>query len=187
MYKDIIAVSNRNLCKGPLTNQIETICKYEPKGVMLREKNLSENEYKTLAIEVMDICTSYQVPCILHNYVEVARDLACENIHLPMNIFRKCHDNLDDFKCIGASIHSVEEALEAQKLGANYITAGHIYATDCKKGLAPRGPEYLMNICDNVTIPVYAIGGISLDKEQIGYMKTCGAAGVCIMSGMMEL
>lgn len=90
-------------------------------------------------------------------------------------------------KKIGCSIHSVEEAVEAQKLGASYITAGHIYATDCKKGLAPRGLEFLKEVCDSVTIPVYAIGGIDVDGTRRDEVKMCGAAGSCIMSGMMSL
>lgn len=90
-------------------------------------------------------------------------------------------------KKIGCSIHSVEEAVEAQKLGASYITAGHIYATDCKKGLAPRGLEFLKEVCESVTIPVYAIGGIDVEGTRRDEVKMCGAAGSCIMSGMMRL
>ena len=90
-------------------------------------------------------------------------------------------------KKIGCSIHSVEEGVEAQKLGASYITAGHIYATDCKKGLAPRGLEFLKKVCESVTIPVYAIGGIDVDGTRRDEVKMCGAAGSCIMSGMMRL
>ena len=88
---------------------------------------------------------------------------------------------------IGTSTHSPAEALEAQQLGATYVTAGHIYTTDCKKGLPPRGLDFLQNVCNAVTIPVYAIGGIKLNAGQINEVKSCGASGVCIMSGMMHL
>ena len=82
---------------------------------------------------------------------------------------------------------SVEEAKEAQKLGATYLTAGHIYTTDCKKGLPPRGLDFLREICNAVTIPVYAIGGIHAGTGQIREVMECGASGACIMSEMMKI
>ena len=88
------------------------------------------------------------------------------------------------FEIIGASCHSLEEAKEAERLGCTYITAGHIFLTDCKKGLPGRGLTFLQNICENVSIPVYAIGGIS--NENINDVRQTGAAGACIMSGFMK-
>ena len=60
-----------------------------------------------------------------------------------------------DFNLIGVSVHSVEEAIFAEKMGAGYVTAGHIFLTDCKKGLAARGLPFLKNVCESVGIPVY--------------------------------
>lgn len=68
-------------------------------------------------------------------------------------------------------------------LGATYITAGHIFATDCKKGVPPRGLDFLSSVCSFVNIPVYAIGGISPVNAQKAI--DAGAEGVCIMSGLM--
>ena len=82
---------------------------------------------------------------------------------------------------------TVEEAKEAEQLGASYLTAGHIYATDCKRGLPPRGLGFLKEVCREVSIPVYGIGGIKFDEEQWNDMKKCGAVGGCVMSGMMEI
>ena len=76
---------------------------------------------------------------------------------------------------------------EAEQLGASYLTAGHIYATDCKRGLPPRGLGFLKEVCREVSIPVYGIGGIKFDEEQWNDMKKCGAVGGCVMSGMMEI
>ena len=81
----------------------------------------------------------------------------------------------------------VEEAKEAEGLGASYLTAGHIYATDCKKGLPPRGLTFLEKICRNTTIPVYAIGGIGLTDGRIEEVIRCGARGACIMSEVMKI
>ena len=88
------------------------------------------------------------------------------------------------FEKIGVSCHSVDDALEAERLGAAYITFGHVFATDCKKGLEPRGIEALRKVCEAVKIPVYAIGGINC--ENIGLVFENGAGGACVMSGFMK-
>ena len=108
-------------------------------------------------------------------------------IHLPLFLLREISENPGDFLAVGCSVHSVEEAKEAQKLGATYLTAGLIYTTDCKKGLPPRGLDFLREICNAVTIPVYAIGGIHAGTRQIQEVMDCGASGACIMSEMMRI
>ena len=87
-------------------------------------------------------------------------------------------------KNFGVSVHSVENAIAAEKLGADYITAGHIFSTSCKPGLTPRGEEFLRQVAAAVDIPVYGIGGIG--SENIDKIKNCGAAGACLMSSLME-
>ena len=87
------------------------------------------------------------------------------------------------FSVLGASCHSVEDAVEAEKLGCTYLTAGHVFATDCKRGLPGRGLDFLKAVCQSMSIPVYAIGGIS--PENIADVRKAGAAGACVMSGLM--
>ena len=184
----IIAVSNRKLCNRPFLEQIERVCKIHPEAVILREKDLTEEEYGTLAKEVMNICSRYQVSCILHNFWKTALELGCTSVHLPLPILQKITDEeKKKFTKIGISIHSVEEAKEAERLGASYLTAGHIYTTDCKKGLPPRGLEFLENVCKAVKIPVYAIGGIHPGTGQLNEIMEHGSAGGCIMSDMMKI
>lgn len=183
----VICVTNRHLSEKSLARQVEIVCKFHPKAIILREKDLPEDEYIILANEVLDICTKNGVECILHFYPNVAKKLKCNAIHLPLFKLRENQKCLSGFKIIGTSVHSVEEAIEAQNLGATYISAGHIFATDCKKGVPPRGLEFLKEVCQAVNIPVYAIGGIKLSDEQIKLITDCGAAGGCIMSGMMKL
>ena len=84
---------------------------------------------------------------------------------------------------LGASCHSVEDAKLAEKLGCTYIIAGHIYNTDCKKGLEGRGTDFLKSVVDVVQIPVYAIGGIK--PGNYTEIKSAGASGACIMSSAM--
>ncbi|WP_458396868.1 thiamine phosphate synthase [Anaerotignum sp.] len=182
---DILCVTNRNLCREDFLQRIEKIAENRPKGIILREKDLSEEEYKTLAEKVLNCCKKYDVPCILHSFVDAAMELGAENIHLPLHILREMDEKTKEaFKIIGASCHSVEEAQEAERLGCTYITAGHVFVTDCKKGLAPRGLEFLRKVCESVSVPVYAIGGIS--NANIDLVRKASAAGACVMSGLMR-
>lgn len=173
---DIIAVSNRALT----TDFFGQLKKISSVGIpiILREKDLNENEYEALAKKAIADCDDI----ILHTFTETAKKLNHKKIHLPMHIFRTAE--LTDFDIVGASVHSVEEAVEAQRLGASYITAGHIFETDCKKGVLPRGLDFLKSVCNAVSIPVYAIGGIT--PENAYSAVDAGAAGVCVMSGLMK-
>lgn len=186
-YKNVIAVTNRKLSSRPFLEQMKRVCKLHPRAVILREKDLSEEEYAELAVQILTLCKQYQVPCMLHTYLEIARKLQHPYIHLSLFLLKENSEKLSDFLAVGCSIHSVEEAKEAQKLGATYLTAGHIYTTDCKKGLPPRGLDFLREICNAVTIPVYAIGGIHAGTRQIQEVMDCGASGACIMSEMMRI
>ena len=184
LYEKILVITNRHLCQRPFLEQIRFLAQKRPAGIVLREKDLSEAEYLALAGRVLEACRESGTPVILHSYLEAAKELGCERIHLPLWILREEKENLKDFTCIGASVHSVREAVEAEQLGASYVTAGHIFATDCKKGLAPRGLPFLKNVCNAVTIPVYGIGGITLRNSSLVLEQ--GAAGFCMMSAAMR-
>jgi len=97
----------------------------------VRNDNIQSDSIQTK--EVSMICKQNKVKLIIHFYSEVAEKLNCESIHLPLFELKENYEKLSKFKTIGTSVHSVEEAIEAQKLGATYISAGHIFATDCKK------------------------------------------------------
>ncbi len=164
--------------------RIEKIAVCRPSGIILREKDLSLEEYSMLAIQVMKICDRYDVRCILHSFVDTAITLKAKAVHLPMHILSEMTSKQkNQFDIIGASCHSVNEALKAKDAGCTYITAGHIFETQCKKGLAGRGIEFLKNICRAVDIPVYAIGGI--DVKNIALVRDEGANGSCVMSSFM--
>ena len=184
MFKTI-CVTNRNICQGDFLERIEAIGKEKPDALILREKDLSEAEYETLAQSVLEICRKHQLPCILHNFSNAAKKLHHPAVHLPLPILRKLPDKEKVFfEELGASCHSVEEAMEAEKLGCTYITAGHIFETNCKKGLPGKGIEFLKEVCRSVSIPVYAIGGIG--PANIDAIREAGAAGACRMSGFMR-
>lgn len=181
---DILCVTSRNLCKEDFLVRIQRIAACHPAGIILREKDLTEDEYSALAQQVMKICAEQSTRCILHRFVDVAISLHTEAIHLPLHILRGMSEaQKAQFRMIGASCHSVEDALEARALGCSYITAGHVFETDCKKGLPGRGLNFLRNVCAAVNIPVYGIGGI--DAENIPEVRKAGASGACLMSSLM--
>lgn len=182
---DILCITNRKLCSENFLKRIETIAAAHPAAIVLREKDLTEKQYQILAEQIMDICKKQTVLCILHSFTNVAISLHAKAIHMPLPCLKKMTEkDKKYFNIIGASCHSVEEAKEAQQLGCTYITAGHIFLTDCKKGLPGRGLAFLKEVCDNVRIPVYAIGGISADN--IESIRQTGAKGACVMSGLMN-
>lgn len=178
---EIICVTSRRLCKTDFFTRLEEIAEAKPKYIILREKDLTEEEYSAFAEKALEICKKHSIPLICNTFFYTARKIGADGIHLPLSLAEK--GGYDSFKLFGISTHSTDDALKAQKLGADYITYGHIFATDCKKGLAPRGTDALREVCSHVSIPVYAIGGITAENAHLTI--SAGAKGVCLMSSLM--
>lgn len=183
-YILIICVTDRLCCQGDFLERIEQIAKALPYSIILREKDLQLKEYEKLALEASRVCAKYNVPLVINSHIYVAKKIKALTIHLSMEVFQKHYTELSIFKKIGVSVHSVEEAKLAEAMGAHYIIAGHIFPTDCKKGVPPRGLDFLKIICSEVSIPVYAIGGIT--HNNINSVLNCGAEGICLMSQLMK-
>lgn len=180
MFK-VICVTQMSAAED-FPKQLEKICAAGIDRVILREKHLTENDYEALAGKVIKICEKYNTPLSLHTFVQAAKRLDCKAIHLSYADFTAGKGR--GFDIVGVSVHSLQEAIAAEMSGATYITAGHIFATDCKKGVPPRGTDFLKEICSKVHIPVYGIGGITAENAERVF--DAGAAGVCIMSGLMK-
>ena len=186
MFK-LLSVTSRTLCKEDFLACVGAICAAGIDGIILREKDLSEPEYQSLAINVLRICREKGTPCALHTYVTAAKSLHAEALHLPLHAFLALGEKEKwVFPTIGVSCHSLDDVVAAQEGGCSYVTLGHIFATDCKKGLPPRGLPFLRSVCEAAEIPVYAIGGIHTE-EQAEEAMAAGAAGVCVMSEAMQI
>ena len=180
----IICITNKTLCKEDFIIRIEKIAAQNPKAIILREKDLTEEKYRELAESVITICKRYNTLCILHTFTSVAGELGLNAIHLPLPILKGLsNEERAKYEILGTSCHSVAEAITAQKLGCTYILAGHIFDTDCKKGIPGRGIEFLKDVCKSVSIPVYGLGGIT--NENYKEVIKAGAKGVAVMSGGM--
>ena len=195
-------ISNRKLCENEnLEKQIEKIFfAYEKKIILknfdivaltLREKDLNKNEYLKLIEKVYPICQKYKINLILHQNYDLNLDdkYKIDGIHLSYNIFKSLNQNIKaelikKYKRIGVSIHSLDEAKEVESLGASYVVAGHIFETDCKKGLEPRGLKFVEDLSSTLSIPIFAIGGID-EKNSLSVINN-GAFSICMMSTLMK-
>ena len=195
-------ISNRKLCENEnLEKQIEKIFSayqrkiilenFEIVALTLREKDLYKNEYLKLVEKIYPICQKYRIDLILHQNYDLRLDnkYNVEGLHLSYNTFKSLNKNIrkeliKKYKKIGVSIHSIDEAKEAENLGATYIVAGHIFKTDCKKDLEPRGLEFIQELSSALIIPIFAIGGINQENSHL--VINSRAFGVCMMSSLMK-
>ena len=195
-------ITNRKLCENEnLERQIEKIFSaYEKKIILknfeivtltLREKDLDKNEYLNLVEKIYPICKKYRIDLILHQNYDLNLDKKYKigGFHLSYEIFKSLNKNIREklikkYKRIGVSIHSLDEGKEVEILGATYVVAGHIFETDCKKDLKPRGIIFIKQLSSTLIIPIFAIGGIN--QENSNLVIDSGAFSVCMMSSMMK-
>lgn len=187
----LIAVTDSASCPRPLAEQIERLTKLtelRPQAVILRAKPLDKAAYRALALQAQQSCKAAGIPLILHSDWQLARELCISKLHLPLALLRQMPAcERAHFTWLSTSVHSGEDAIEAQALGATVLIAGHIYTTQCKADLAPRGLSFLQAVCSAISLPVYAIGGIGFDAEQHAELQANGARGACVMSAYMRL
>lgn len=179
----LICITNQKLCQDDFLNRIDELAQGKPDAIMLREKDLSMADYQDLAIKVKEICDQHQVNLIINQNLEIAKQLKLGSIQLSIEKMRANSEFIRKFEQVGVSVHSVDQAKEAQELGADYLIAGHVFPTECKKGLPARGLRFLKEVCDAVEIPVWAIGGIDESNFKVTLMT--GAKGICVMSEAM--
>ncbi len=179
----LIYVTNRNLCRDDFLNRISCLVSGKPHAIILREKDLNPEDYEALAEKVKVICDSAGVQLVVNKFITAAKNLGVSSVHVSLEDFLKYKESLQSFPKVWVSVHSVKEAQEAYNSGASALIAGHIYETDCKKGLPPRGLDFLREVCSSVYIPVFGIGGITQDR--VKEVTEAGAKGVCIMSEAM--
>ena len=160
----LICVTNRRLCEEDFLHRIRRIASGGVDAILLREKDLPEAAYRRLAQQCLEICCNTATPLWLN------KTLSQETQHL--------------LPAIGVSVHSPQDAALAASHGASWLIAGHVYPTACKPDLPPRGIPFIRQICETVSIPVYAIGGITADKQPD--LRQAGAEGCCVMSHWMQ-
>ena len=188
-YEHTIVITNRHLVQGDFLEQLEKVTKLHPHALILREKELTDDAYESLAKKVFDLCKREDITCFLHTKIEIARKIGCQNIHLSIPVLKGLSETekkalTEDFCEISISCHSMEDVEIAMAGGATQIILGTIFETECKKGVLGKGVEFVREICQKCPLPVYAIGGMNL--QRLPLVIDAGAAGCCMMSGFMQ-
>ena len=152
--------------------------------LQLREKNMSTDEFIKSAKEIKEVCKKYNVPLIINDNIDVALAVGADGVHIgqddmPASEARKI---LGDDKIIGVTARNVEEALKAEKDGADYLGSGAVFGTSTKGNAVKMELSTLKEITSSVGIPVVAIGGINSDN--ILNLKGTGIAGAAVVSGI---
>ena len=166
--------------------KIETACRSGVTIVQLREKNLTTNQYYQLAKQVKEITDAYQVPLIIDDRLDVCLAVDAAGLHigddeLPVSVARQV---LGPDKILGVTAKTVKRALEAEEGGANYLGTGAIFPTTTKENAPITLISTLKTICQRVTIPVVAIGGLT--SENIDQLIGTGIAGVAVVRDLMQ-
>lgn len=178
----LIYVTERRRIQGDAHDYLSRLLSGRPDALLIREKDLSPEELIRFAAPLVPIAERYGVSLILRGSAEEARQLGIS--HLQLSFAEALAAPLpQDFDSIGVSVHSLAEALEAQRRGATTVTYGHIFTSPCKPGLPPRGTAALDEIVRACTIPVYAIGGITSDT--LPFLLPIHPAAACLMSASM--
>ena len=170
--------------KQTLMEQVEDALKSGATCVQLREKELDEETFLQEAVEMKALCEKYQVPFFINDNVEIAVKCKADGIHVGQEDMAaaKVRQQVGDEMMIGVSVHSVEEALEAVKNGADCLGVGAMFSTATKTDADVLPKQVLRDICAAVDIPVVAIGGIS--KENMAELKGTAVDGVALVSAI---
>ena len=185
--KDLLlyAVTDRAWLNGEtLCSQVEKAIKGGATFIQLREKNLDQKHFLEEALEIQKLCKKYNVPFVINDNVEIAKKIDADGVHVGQSDMEagNVRKILGDDKIIGVSAQTVEQALLAQKHGADYLGVGAVFKTGSKDDADDVSHDELQKICEAVDIPVIAIGGIS--KENVSELAGTGICGIAVISAI---
>lgn len=181
----LYAVTDRTWVKDTtLMDQVKEALEGGITFLQLREKHLSKEEFIKEAREMKKLSKEYKVPFVINDNIEVALAVDADGVHIGQNDMsvEEARKLLGEDKIIGVSAHNVEEAIKAQKGGADYLGVGAVCATSTKKDANVVSKEEIKKICHTVEIPVVAIGGIK--KENIKTLEGTDVDGVAVVSAI---
>lgn len=152
--------------------------------LQLREKDLPDDQFLAEAQQIKTLCDSYHVPLIINDNVQIAKQVDAAGVHIGQSDTKLqiARDILGPHKIIGVSAHTIQEALDAQQGGSDYLGVGAIFTTNSKKDAEMVSSSELYKICHTVTIPVVAIGGIT--DQNLEQLKGTGIQGISVISAI---
>ncbi len=181
----LYAVTDRHWLNGEsLYRQVEKALKGGATFVQLREKNLDSAHFLEEAKEIKELCRQYGVPFVINDNVEIALAMDADGVHVGQSDMEAgdVRRKLGADKLIGVSAQTVEQALLAQERGADYLGVGAVFPTGSKADAVEVGHDTLKAICEAVTIPVVAIGGIT--RDNVAELKGSGISGIAVISAI---
>lgn len=182
----LYAVTDRNwLPEGEtLEEQVEKCLKGGATCIQLREKQLSEEEFLEEARRMKAVCAKYHVPLLINDNVEIALAVDADGVHVGQSDMEAedVRAKLGPDKIIGVTAKTVEQALLAEKHGADYLGSGAVFGTSTKEDASKMDHQVLKQICQAVQIPVVAIGGIT--EENVAELAGNGICGVAVVSAI---
>ena len=181
----LYAVTGRTpLDPVPLEKSVELALQGGATFVQLREKHADAGELLSLALKIKAICKKYGVPFVVNDNVEVALRADADGVHIGQSdeSLSEARKTLGDCKIIGVSVQTVQQAVSAERGGADYLGIGSVFSTSTKLDAIKISGDTLREITSSVSIPTVAIGGIS--KENISYLKGTGVDGVAVVSAV---
>jgi thiamine-phosphate pyrophosphorylase len=181
----LYAVTDRYWLKEhTLLEEVENTLKGGATFIQLREKNLSEDKFLKEAVEIQALCKKYNVPFVVNDNVDIAVSMGADGVHVGQSDMEagQVRAKLGEGKIIGVSASTVEQAVLAQKRGADYLGVGAIFPTGSKDDADAVSIDTLKAIVNAVSIPVVAIGGIT--KENVCELKDSGIAGIAVISAI---
>ena len=188
MNKDALSlygITDRYWLNGrPLIHDVQLALEGGVTMIQLREKNLDEESFYREAIEIKELCKKFHVPFIINDNVELAKKVDADGIHVGQNDMaaQDVRAIIGPDKILGVSTQTVEEALLAQKMGADYLGVGAVFPTGTKDDCWVLSHDLCREICSAVTIPVVAIGGINLGN--ISKLSGLGFSGISLISAI---
>ena len=188
MNKDALSlygITDRYWLNGrPLIHDVQRALEGGVTMIQLREKNLDEESFYREAIEIKELCKKFNVPFIINDNVELAKKVDADGIHVGQNDMaaQDVRAIIGPDKILGVSTQTVEEALLAQKMGADYLGVGAVFPTGSKDDCWVLSHDLCREICSAVTIPVVAIGGINLGN--ISKLSGLGFSGISLISAI---
>ena len=152
--------------------------------LQLREKELDEVHFLEEAKELQQLCREYQVPFIVNDNVDIAIAMDADGVHVGQSDMEAgdVRAKLGPDKIIGVSAQTVEQAVLAEKHGADYLGVGAVFPTGSKDDADDVSYETLKAICEAVSIPVIAIGGIT--QENVKELAGSGICGIAVISAI---
>lgn len=181
----LYAVTDRTWTKEQtLLQQVEAAIRGGVTCVQLREKELEEARFLQEAVEMQKLCKRYQIPLIINDRVDIAKKCKASGVHLGQKDMEagKAREVLGSEMILGVSARTVEQAIAAERAGADYLGVGAVFATSTKSDAKEISHGTLKAICESVRIPVVAIGGIG--KQNLKQLSGTGIAGVALVSAI---